>query len=365
MNYKLYRTEREHDKLLIQLVKDLCRKDRLDLVENAFDVNIQGKLFNAKRRHPFDVELTFENLSIVIETKVDSDESWTKGKERGNSEWQTQTIVKVCDNLRDIKEDKHYRFITYGTSEFYTKNCKAGPASSEFQHVGLDKMVALVNESEKIFSPPTERTNWLKLMKIEQEKRKNANKLLQSYSRFRKEYLEIHQENDFPRNRFLFCAPELAFPVLFSLLEEWEKSNFVNKFGKLELYPVGRGSPNIHDSILNFFEMWQGEVKGLGEMYSPDGKVELYIEINEDFNLNLKTWQKLNESIKMDIWSRLKDGFSPSFPHHQRRDYKQGPFVLYEVDFGFLDNLDDMKQVTTNLGQTVESIVRALSKGSR
>ena len=52
------------------------------------------------------------------------------------------------------------------------------------------------------------------------------------------------------------------------------------------------------------------------------------------------------------------------FTDHQRRYYQQGPFVLYEVDFGFLDNLSDMKQVTTNLGQTVESIVGALSKGS-
>ena len=356
MNYKI---EREHDRLLIQLVNDLCGIDRLDLVENAFDVTIQGKTCEANTRQPFDVELKFENLSIVIETKVDSDEGG-----RWESEWQTHTTVKKCDDLHYLQEDKQYRFITYGTSEFYTKNCKAGPASPTFQHVGLDKMVALVNESEKILSPCVKRTNWLNLMNIEQKKRKNANKLLQSYSRFRKEYLEIHQENDFPRNRCLFCAPELAFPVMSSLQEEWKKSNYVNKFGKLELYPVGRLSPSIHDSILNFFEMWQGGVKGLGEFYSPDGKVELYIEINEDFNLNLKSWQEFNESIKMDIWSRLEGADWPSYTYHQRRDYQQGPFVLYEVDFGFLDNLSDMKQVTTNLGQTVESIVGALSKGS-
>lgn len=356
MNYKI---EREHDELLIQLVNDLCGIDRLDLVENAFDVTIQGNTCEASHRQPFDVELTFENLSIVIETKVDSDEGG-----RWDSEWQTHATVKKCDDLYYLQEDKQYRFITYGTSEFYTKNCKAGPASPAFQHIGLDKMVALVNESEKILSPCVERTNWLNLMNIEQKKRKNANKLLQSYSRFRKEYLEIHQENDFPRNRFLFCAPELAFPVLFSLLEEWGKSNFVNKFGKLELYPVGRLSPSIHDSILNFFEMWQGGVKDLGELNSSNGDVSLYLEINEDFNLNIKTDSEVNESSKKEIWSRLKSTDWPSFTDHQCRDYQQGPLVLYEVDFGFLDNLSDMKQVTTNLGQTVESIVGALSKGN-
>ena len=355
MNYK---SERDHDSQLIQLVEDLCRIGRLDVIGNAFDVPIQGKTCETNHRQPFDVELTFENLSIIIETKVDSDENG-----RWESEWQTNATVRKCADLDYLNRDKHYRFITYGTSEFYTKNCKPGPASSEFQHIGLDKIVALVNESDKLLSPCMERTDWLDQMYIEQEKRKNASKLLQSYSRFRKEYLEIQQENDFPRNRYLFCAPELAFPVMFSLLEEWKKSDYVNKFGKLELYPVGRLSPSIHDSILNFFEMWQGEVKSLGEVYFPNGEGSMYLEINEDFNLNVKSDSELNESSKTEIWSRLKDAEWPSFTNHQSRDYEQGAFVLYEADFGFLENMNDMKQVATNLGQTVESIVGALAKG--
>ena len=339
MNYSI---EHEHDSLLIQLVNDLCEIDRLDVVENTFDVTIQGKSCVAIRRRPFDVELTFENLSIIIETKVDSDEAgrWP------DQEWQTDTIVRNCDNLHYLKKDKHYRFITYGTSEFYTKDCKAGSASSEFQHIGLDRIVALINESEKLLSPRMERTNWLNQMYIEQEKRKNASKLLQSYSRFRKEYIEIHKENDFPRNRYLFCAPELAFPVMFSLLEEWRKSNYANEFGMLELYPVGRRSPLVHDSVLSFYKMLHGEGN-------------FYLEINEDFNLNVKLKSEVNEFSKTKIWSSLNDADWPSFTNHQCRDYEQGAFVVYEVDFGFLDNLNDMKQVTTNLGQTVESIVGA------
>ena len=77
----------------------------------------------------------------------------------------------------------------------------------------------------------------------------------------------------------------------------------------------------------------------------------------------MKSDSEVNESSKMDIQARLEDADWPSFSCHQSRDYEQGALVLYEVDFGFLDNINDMKQVTTNLGQTVEAIVGALSKG--
>ena len=367
MDYKL---ERKHDELLIALVKKLAKtKDGLKIVEEYFKVKKLCPLKWAIHRKPFDVELTFENLSIIVESKVDSDEGG-----RWDNEWQTERTVKACSEIdylkRDLQEGKHYRFITYGTSEFYTKNYKAGPASSEFQHIGLDQMIRFVCSAIKDMKECEKRQEWqqwLGQMKIEQNKRSNRIKLLQSYAMFRKKYLEIQNENDFPRNRFLFCAPELAFPVMSNLLEEWQKSEYAKQFGKLELYPVGRLSPSIHDSILNFHEMWyeQGGIKNLGKVFSTGGEVDLYLEINEDFNLNLKSSnEKLEDSVKKDIWSRLKDAPWPEFTSHQSRSYSQGAEVLYEVDFGFLGNLSDLKQVTTNLGQAVSAIVQGLSKSN-
>ena len=71
-----YRHERDHDALLIRLVQDLDGHGRLDLLRNAFSIDESlGKLERAQHRQPFDVELTFENLSIVVESKVDSDEN--------------------------------------------------------------------------------------------------------------------------------------------------------------------------------------------------------------------------------------------------------------------------------------------------
>lgn len=370
MDYKHYKHERKHDELLIELVEELAtNEDGLKIVEKVFKVKDLCPPVWAYHRKPFDVELTFENLSIIVESKVDSNENW-------DNVWQTEETVKKCSELGYLREEKHYRFITYGTSEFYTKNCKAGPASSEFQHIKLNKMIHFVSAAIKVTHECEKRQKWqewLDQMKIEKKKRKHAVKLLQPFAKFRKQYLKIQNENDFPRNRLLFCAPELAFPVMSKLLKEWKKSEYAKQFGKLELYPAGRLSPSINDSILNFHEMWysQGGVKNLGHVFSTGGEVDLYLEINEDFNLNLKSWsktedKKLEDSVKRDIWSRLKDVPWPKFAKHQCCSYPQGDEVevLYEVDFGFLDNLSDLKQVTTNLGQTVSAIVQGLSKSN-
>lgn len=76
MNYK---KEIYHDNLLISLVEDLNTRGELDIVRQAFNIeNNLGQLRLAKRRRDFDVELTFSNLSVVIETKVDSDEDGRK-----------------------------------------------------------------------------------------------------------------------------------------------------------------------------------------------------------------------------------------------------------------------------------------------
>ena len=249
---------REHDELLIKLVTDLESSKRLDLLGSALKIDVGlGNLVSAQHRQLFDVELTFTNLSVVIETKVDSDEDGRKFNNEVEKIWQTERIDRESVIYGYLKQKKEFRFITYGTSEFYTKPYERGPGSSKFKHIGLENVIALVEAADSVLFPCDNRQEWLRLMCIEKEKRSNAVELLQSFSEFRTQYLKIHGENDFPRNGLLFCAPELAFPVLSSLAQEWNNSEYKDRFGKVSLYPVNRRTPPVHDSILNYWEMWQ------------------------------------------------------------------------------------------------------------
>ena len=217
-----YRVEREHDYLLIELAKALKKAGRLDLLKNGLRIERDaGALERAQRRQPFDVELTFENLSVVIETKVDGDEYGRWRGSKGDQEWQTTRIVRKANELSYLKPAKTFRFITYGTSEFYIKPVgdeqpsvyRSGAYSAEFKHIGLDDMIELVDSTDRVLAGCASRTEWLRLMRVEQQKRKAAPELLRSFATFRSQYLEIDgRENDFPRHRLLFCAPELAFP---------------------------------------------------------------------------------------------------------------------------------------------------------
>ena len=148
-----YRDERYHDEQLICLIKQLNDKDQLHILEGPFSIGDRlGELKRAKHRRPFDVELTFSNLSIIVETKVDSDEGG-----RWDKEWQTEKIVRESSSCGYLEAQKEFRFITYGTSEFYTKpDCKpyeAGPASPEFVHIGLECMINLVESATEVLPP--------------------------------------------------------------------------------------------------------------------------------------------------------------------------------------------------------------------
>ncbi len=350
-----YNNEREHDLCLISLVGALDEADRLDIFRDAFGIEEDlGPLRWSRRRRAFDVELEFANLSVAIEIKVHSDEGG-----RWWSPWQTE---RIAEQRRGVKGQNF--FITYGTSEFYTKPYEPGPASPEFQHIPLDRMIHLV-ESSLVALPQigqsTDSVKWLRLMRLEKEKRENAQELLHSFAQFRTRYLEVHGENDFPRGRVAFSAPELAFPVFSKLVEHWDRSEYVAKFGRLSIYPVDRRCPPM-DSILNFWEIWDE-----GPALAPDivgSEQSLYLEVNEDFNLNLKLDEgqaEPDEEQKEQIWSRLQDAPWPSGVNACRRDYKQQVWVLYEVDFGFLANLDCLSEVVNNLGCTLEVIFGALN----
>ena len=363
-----YRRERDHDTLLIELVNGLNDAGRLDLLVDAFDIDDGlGQLEWTAHRRKFDVELTFTNLSIVIESKVDSDENG-----RWNEEWQTNTIQNHTEELHYLQQHKEYRFITYGTSEFYTKandehdsmDIWSGPYSSAFKHIGLDKMIGLVESAEPVLPPCSKREEWHRLMLVEKEKRARAPQLLHLFAEFRKQYIQIHGENDFPRSRLLICAPELAFPVFHLIAQRWNRSKHVEQFGKVLIYPVGRGapgSPPIQDSILNFWELWQGHTLNLSSTQENLERWDLYFEINEDFNLNLKSGRDIPEVDREGIWTCLDETDWPDFASGCRRNYRQDAYVLYEIDFGLLINVNDVDRLVENLAEALHVSVQALS----
>ena len=351
-----YNNEQEHDWCLISLVGVLDEADRLDIFRDAFRIEEGlGPLRWSGRRRAFDVELEFANLSVAIETKVHSNEDGGDGEQ-----WQTERIAEQRKGVRGQNF-----FITYGTSEFYTKPYEPGPASPEFQHIPLDRMIHLVESSLAALPQirqSTDSVEWLRLMRLEKEKREKAQELLHSFAQFRTRYLEIHGENDFPRGRVTFSAPELAFPVFSKLVEHWDRSEYVDKFKRLAIYPVAKGFSPAVDSILNLWEIWDK-----GPALAPDivgSEQSLYLEVNEDFNLNLKLDEgqaEPDEEKKERIWSRLQDAPWPSGVNACRRNYKQSVWVLYEVDFGFLANVACLSRVVSNLGRTLEVIFGALN----
>lgn len=352
-----YTIEKQHDWCLICLVRQLNEEDRLDIFRDNFGIEEDlGPLIWSGRRRPFDVELIFDNLSIAIETKVHADEHG-----RWSGPWQTERIAKLRR-----KEKGLCFFVTYGASEFYTKPYETGPASPEFQHVSLKRMIGLVESSLAAvpkMRQTTDSVEWLRLMKIEEKKREESQELLRSFSVFRRHYLEIQGENDFPRGCVAFSAPELAFPIFSKLVKHWEKSEYTARFGRLAVYPVGRAYSPVVDSVLNFWDLWQ---EGNGPVLAPDivgSKQYLYIEINEDFNLNLKLDGEptaLEKEKKEQLWKCLQIAKWPPSVYGSPREYKQQNWVYYEIDFGFLENVDCLSLVVQNLGRTLEVLFGAL-----
>jgi hypothetical protein len=354
-----FRNEAEHDRLLIDLARELSHSGRVDILEAAFGVSGLGPLQRTKhQRRPFDVELTFSGASLVIETKVDSDEDG-----RWNRSWQTENIYTSAQHLTHLRLTKHFFFLTYGTAEFYGKPYMNGAASSHFAHLGLDRIVALVSAALQVSLPSAARfRSWLLAMQVEQEKRRNAATLVHTFSQFRREYLRIHRDVDFPRNRLLFLAPEIAFPVLHQLATLWNADpDLHGSRGRVSLYPVERRCPQIHDSILNFLELWEGGMAPVGSTLVQVGE-KFYFEINEDLNLNLKLdAAALRPALRSAVHSRLVAVSWPSGTTGQPRDYKQQTFVLFEWDFGLWEHASNIQAVANVLRTVLDLAMQALA----
>ena len=80
--------------------------------------------------------------------------------------------------------------------------------------------------------------------------------------------------------------------------------------------------------------MWQGNARtNLGRTEEERQRWSLYFEINEDYNLNLKSENGLmQQEDRQQIWERLDNANWPDGAIACRRDYKQGALVLYEFD---------------------------------
>lgn len=360
-----YRNERIHDQQLIDIVNELKNERMLKIFSNSFDLLDLGELVRARHRQPFDVELSFENLSVVVETKVDSNEGYDNEDEK--IPWQTSRIVEKTRELDYLNERKRYFYITYGTSEFYTKQRengdglhKNGPYSDQFEHITLDQMINFVQLADGQLPRCDSRSKWLNMMRIEQNKRKMAGRLLREFSNFRRMYLEIQNfnENDFPRNRLLYCGPELAFPVMFKVLELWNHCEVLKRnFGQLDLFPVGRMSPSIHDSILNFCEL---------NFTNDEQTFTIYMEVNEDFNLNIKvTWEDNAQEDQIEqVQNMLDAAIWPDFVRTKHRNYSQGESIqaVFELDFGFLEHTEKIDLVVHKLSETVEVVKTVLAE---
>ena len=353
-----YRDEMQHDLLLIALVSELSRINSIQIISDVFQIPTPGILENAQRRKPFDVELTFSNYSCVIETTVDSHESAWWG-----DQFRTEIIVKSVQSIDYLKKAKQYLFITYGTSEYYTKPYDMGPASKDFRHIKLNDMIEFVSRSlEMPLSNPEQFVEWLSLMRIEQKIRASHADILKDFSELRKKYFAIHDDIDFPYNRFSFCAPELAFPALGGLAEYWNKNKaLVEEFGRIAVYPISRMIPPVDDFVMNFYEMWRSGKPELGNKIAGDLGA-FYFEINDDYNLNLKLdSDTLPEDVRDEVWSRLKSVQWPEGIRGRCRDYRQGVYVLYEWDFDFLSVIDKYEVAGQRLASIIKTTIEKLA----
>ncbi len=117
----------------------------------------------------------------------------------------------------------------------------------------------------------------------------------------------------------------------------------------------------MHDSILNFWEMWKNGTPSVGKDLIGTQET-FYFEINEDFNLNLKLESEiLTGDLRDEVWRRLNNVKWSKDIKTRCRNYKQTTFVLFEWDFGFLEYCDNYKVVADNLFSILEETINALA----
>ena len=180
-----FRDEREHDSLLMDLVRELDRAMQIPLFEGVLGLPPLGRLLNAQRRKAYDVEFTFEQRRLLIETKVDSDEGHRWEAQKDRAKWQTNCMAALA-HKGDV-----CLFITYGFAEFFTKPYEFGAAAetSKVRHVKLDSMVDLLSKAMPVVDNDRTR-EWLEILRIEQKKRLAMPAVLSQFGKLRRQYLK-------------------------------------------------------------------------------------------------------------------------------------------------------------------------------
>ncbi|MGI4953304.1 MAG: hypothetical protein ACRYGM_15990 [Janthinobacterium lividum] len=325
-----FRDERQHDKLMMALIKGLDSAGRLDVLEQKLGLPTLGTLKSLRHRQAFDVEAVFRERKLMIETKVDSDEGGRWAAIDNSAAWQTNRLKALATN-GDV-----CLFVTYGFAEFFTKWFDFGSAAgtSQVHHVTLDAVIALLELALPLLSDPL-LDEWLLVLRAEQLKRKAIPELLAAFALFRRRYLQISGDVDFTRTRIGFNAPEVAFPAFARVLDEWRKSHFCKRYGRLALYPVGRMMLPV-DSILNWWEFWHsGDLLTLGGLLPTEPR-GLYFEVNEDFNLHLKFRAELPqhvEQVRAEVANRFSTVAWPSAVVANRPEcHFQGTYAVWEWD---------------------------------
>lgn len=361
-----YAAEREHYPLLISLVEELDRAGQLRVFEKHFggqrhsgsqSAGSIGRLKRAKRRQLYDVELLFDNALFVVELKVNSDE-----ESRWQPPTQTQRIVAKVTQRPGLPPAVHFLYITLGTAEFYTglNSFKSGPNDPTFRHIRLHEMASFVEDALKLGVGTQEHRDWLNEMQKEITIRQNAKDLLAKFWHFKEAYTLAAGRMDFPHWGYRVCLPELAFPVLGELARIWNTDpKYHDNLMRVQVYPVPRREPKVQDSILNFWELWEkGPTLSCGGV--APGR-EVYLEINEDFNLHLKVDgdDALAREVARSVEARI--GTAPGARSGGRCFYKQQTYVVYEWDPGILENVLKMRRAADNLHALVDHIVARLN----
>ncbi len=319
-----------------------------------------GQLRSAHRKRAFDVLLEFDNHAIVIETKVDSQESGGF-----DTEWQTTRIYNTYHDYWPSKK-VHFLFITYGLSEFYIKqtddgNFNNGPGSTSFKHITAEVMLNFTSSSLQQLESnhiSEELLVWKRWLAFEIEKRKKLDFYLENINNLLTEYKSFLGLTDFPVNRMTLHTPEFTVPHYYNIATEWNHK-YAGQHGHLSLYRVNRMYTVLGDVILNFTELWNNESFTFNGLLDPNNGF-IYFEINEDFNLHLKAMAETrNIEIIFEFIKKNHPKLSIKGINSAVEDYKQGAYVLYEWDLGLLSN--NIPEITKNIDlilSTAKPVIR-------
>lgn len=362
--YENYLSKRYHGENLLRLVSYLDSQEKLEIITKAFRLDLSqiGKYMSGHRKKDYDLHLEFDNAVICIETKVDSPENEYSDEPC----YQTERVYENYSHA--YSKTTHFRYITYGASEFYVKRNESGifsfgAYSRHFINITLADILTMIEASGILnVNDYYEIKKWHELLKHEFKKRQRYLDMLGKIGEFRSLYIGDSKITDWPNNRINICVPEILLYFYSLIAHAWNNSQAKEKFGGVCVYPVGRMG-KVSDAILNFSDLWNSTSLTFDGLIKSENAV--YFEFNEDFNLHLKCCA--NEDIDANIDSLCEFvtnrsaelSLSGKYNATPER-YKQGNYVLYEWDLGILDKRNQLPLIIEMMSEIIENAVDIL-----